>query len=176
NHLFHASIWQVSRRHPGIVILHDLRVHNFFDSLYRAQWRDTAGYFAQMKRCYGDEGLRAATEFVNSGAANIDFMTEHYPLTPLALENCLAVVVHSQEAFAYIEAMRQWPVAIASLPRTLPPPRDENAMLGGAEPPYRLIMFGHMGRNRRLDAVLEALWTMPERESFRLDIFGDIAD
>src|ERR1051325_10318290 len=88
NHRFHTSIWQVSRQHPGIVILHDLRVHNFFDSLYRGQWRDVAGYLAQMKRIYGDKGLRAATEFVNSGTANIDFMSEHYPLTPLALENC----------------------------------------------------------------------------------------
>jgi glycosyltransferase involved in cell wall biosynthesis len=175
NHLFHAAIWQVSRRHPGIVILHDLRVHNFFDSLYRGQWRDVPGYLAQMRRYYGDEGLRAASEFVNSGAVNIDFMTEHYPLTPLALENCLAVLVHSQEAFEYIEAMKEWPVAIASLPRTLPPPRDENAEFASA-PPYLLIMFGYMGRNRRLDAVLEALATMPERESFRLDIFGDIAD
>jgi glycosyltransferase involved in cell wall biosynthesis len=84
-------------------------------------------------------------------------------------------LVHSQEAFEYIEAMKEWPVAIASLPRTLPPPRDENAEFASA-PPYRLIMFGYMGRNRRLDAVLEALATMPERESFRLDIFGDIAD
>ena len=43
NHLFHAAIWQVSRVHPGIVVLHDLRVQNFFDSLYRGQWRDTEG-------------------------------------------------------------------------------------------------------------------------------------
>ncbi|HEY2961264.1 MAG TPA: glycosyltransferase [Pyrinomonadaceae bacterium] len=175
NHLFHASIWQVSRRHPGIVILHDLRVHNFFDSLYRAQWRDTAGYLAHVKRCYGDEGLRAATEFVN-GTMNIDFMTEHYPLTPLALENCLAVVVHTQEALEQVQAMREWPVAYASLPRTLPPQRDDNAALRSAKPPYRLIMFGYMGRNRRLDAVLEALAALPERDSFRLEIFGEIAD
>ena len=174
NHLFHASIWEVSRRHPGIVILHDLRVHNFFDSLYRGQWRDTAGYLAQVKRYYGDEGLRAATEFVHSGAVNIDFMTERYPLTPLALENCLAVLVHSQESFAAVEAMKQWPVAFAALPRTLPPQRDEQPAY--LKPPYRLVMFGHMGRNRRLDAVLEALGTMPERDAFRLDIFGDIAD
>jgi glycosyltransferase involved in cell wall biosynthesis len=37
-------------------------------------------------------------------------------------------------------------------------------------------MFGYMGRNRRLDAVLEALSTLPERESFQLDIFGEVAD
>ena len=174
NHLFHAAIWQVSRRHPGIVILHDLRVHNFFESLYRGQWRDVAGYLEQMKRCYGDEGLRAATEFVNSGAVNIDQMTEHYPLTPLALENCLAVLVHSQEAFQRVGEMKEWPVTFASLPRTLPPHNDVARLATG--PPYRLIMFGYMGRNRRLDAVLEALGTLPERDSFRLDIFGDIAD
>ena len=173
NHLFHASIWQISRQHPGIVILHDLRVHNFFDSLYRGQWRDVAGYLSQMKRYYGDEGLRDATQFVNSGAVNIDFMTEHYPFTALALENSLAVVVHTEEAFSQVEALRQWPVALASLPRTLPS-HDDVARPAG--PPYRLIMFGYMGRNRRLDAVLEALGNLPERDSFRLDIFGEIAD
>jgi glycosyltransferase involved in cell wall biosynthesis len=176
NHLFHASIWQVSRQHPGIVILHDLRVHNFFESLYRGQWRDTAGYLAQMKRYYGDEGLRAADRFVN-GLVNIDFLTEHYPLTPLALENCLAVVVHTQEALVQVEAMKQWPVALASLPRTMPLNHDAaNPETRSATPPYRLIMFGYMGRNRRLDAVLEALAALPERESFRLDIFGEIPD
>ena len=173
NHLFHASIWEVSRQHPGIVILHDLRVQNFFESLYLGQWRDLGGYFAQMKRYYGDEGLRAANDYVN-GAVNIDFLTEQYPLTPLALENSLAVVVHTQEALAQVEALREWPVALASLPRTLPPSEDTAPRL--ATPPYRLIMFGYMGRNRRLDAVLEALAALPERESFQLDIFGEIPE
>ena len=44
NHRFHTSIWQVSRRAPGIVILHDVRLHDFFESLYRGQWRDERGY------------------------------------------------------------------------------------------------------------------------------------
>ena len=176
NHLFHASIWQVSRQHPGIVILHDLRVHNFFESLYRGRWRDQAGYLAHMKRYYGDEGLRAANDYVN-GAVQIDFLTDHYPLTPLALENCLAVMVHTREAFAHVEAMKQWPVALASLARTLPPHElADYAALRQATPPYRLVMFGYMGRNRRLDAVLEALAALPERDSFRLDIFGEIPD
>ena len=175
NHLFHASIWQVSRQHPGIVVLHDLRVHNFFESLYRGHWRDQAGYLAHMKRCYGNEGLRAANDYVN-GTVSIDFLSEHYPLTPLALENCLAVLVHTQEAFANVEAMKQWPVTLAALPRTLPPQDANHTTLRSAAPPYRLIMFGYMGRNRRLDAVLEALAALPQRDSFRLDIFGEIPD
>ena len=101
-------------------------------------------------------------------------MTERFPLTPLALENSLAVVVHTQEALTQVEALKEWPVALASLPRALPP--DGNVTLNSAVAPFRLIMFGYMGRNRRLESVLEALGTLPERESFRLDIFGDIAD
>ena len=174
NHLFHASIWQVSRRHPGIVVLHDLRVHNFFDSLYRGQWRDVAGYFTEMQRYYGDEGVRAAMELVNTGGANMDFMSEHFPLTELALENCLAVVVHTQEALERVEALKQFPVALTSLPRALPV--ENNRIARPGVPPYRLIMFGYMGRNRRLEAVLEALGNLPERDSFQLDIFGEIAD
>src|SRR6202022_2980726 len=40
NPLFHGSIWQISRLHAGIVVLHDLRLHHFFDGLYRVKWRD----------------------------------------------------------------------------------------------------------------------------------------
>ena len=175
NHIFHASIWQVSRQHSGIVILHDLRMHNFFDSLYRAQWRDTNGYLDQIKLHYGEEGLDAATEFVK-GRLSIDFMTEHYPLTPLALENSLGVVVHTDEAFEQLQCSKQWPVMFTPLPRSIPPSRNGDERAGTHSPPYRLIIFGYIGRNRRLNAVLEALSGMPERDCFRLDIFGEIAD
>ena len=36
----------------------------------------------------------------------------------------------------------------------------------------QLIVFGFIGGNRRLDAVLETLAAMPERALFRLDIYG----
>ena len=49
-------------------------------------------------------------------------------------------------------------------------------MFRQAEPPYRLVTFGYMGRNRRLDAVLQALATFPERDRFRLDVFGEVPD
>jgi glycosyltransferase involved in cell wall biosynthesis len=42
--------------------------------------------------------------------------------------------------------------------------------------PYRLILFGYIGRNRRLDAVLRALAQLPQREDFHLDIYGSILD
>ena len=58
----------------------------------------------------------AATEFVNAEHADFDYMTEHYPLTLLALENCLGVVVHTEEALAQLEQAKRWPVIYAPLP------------------------------------------------------------
>jgi glycosyltransferase involved in cell wall biosynthesis len=39
---------------------------------------------------------------------------------------------------------------------------------------YRLVLFGHIGTNRRLEAVLRALGSFPERHRFQLDVYGDV--
>ena len=35
NKRFHWAIWFVSRVHPGVIVLHDFRLHHFFDELGR---------------------------------------------------------------------------------------------------------------------------------------------
>src|SRR5438132_8346981 len=62
NPIFHGSIWQISRLQAGIVVLHDLRLHHFFDGLYRVQWRDLDSYLAVMESYYGPQGRRDAAE------------------------------------------------------------------------------------------------------------------
>jgi glycosyltransferase involved in cell wall biosynthesis len=175
NHLFHAAIWQVSRRAAGIVVLHDFRLHDFFECLYRVQWRDADAYLAQMERQYGEEGLRAATEFVNARKGDYDLMAQRFPLTPLALENSLGTVVHTREAFEELKTAKRFAVVYAPLPAaTLVSQRSLS--VNRASNPYGLIIFGHIGRNRRLDAVLKALSELPNRDRFRLDIYGKIDD
>ncbi len=43
-------------------------------------------------------------------------------------------------------------------------------------PPYRILVFGFLGPNRRIPALLQALAELPVRDSFRLDIYGDMDD
>jgi len=174
NHLHHASIWQVSRKSPGIVILHDVRLHDFFESLYRGHWRDQAGYLAQIEKHYGEEGLRMATEFVSARHGDFDLMAQRFPMTGAALENALGAVVHTKDAFDELRALNRWPVFYAPLPSA---PIMTSAPAGGrSASTHRLIIFGHIGRNRRLDAVLEALAQLPQRDHFELDIYGEIDD
>jgi glycosyltransferase involved in cell wall biosynthesis len=174
NHLHHAAIWQVSRQSPGIVILHDARLHDFFESLYRGQWRDQPGYLAQIQKHYGEEGLRLATEFVTARHGDYDFMAQRFSMTGAVLENALGAVVHTKDGFDELRTSIRCPVFYAPLPSA---PILKSAEADGLpRQPYRLIIFGHIGRNRRLDAVLEALAQLPQANPFRLDIYGEIDD
>ena len=180
NHLFHGSIWQVARRQPGAVILHDLSLHEFFDSLYRHQWQDTDGYLDHMETHYGEEGRNAAAESVRNGATSIHPLTERYPLTALALENSLGVLVHTREAYEELKQANRWVLAYAPLPFSPKPPpslsREQPNKKRVNGQPYRLIVFGFINRNRRLDVLLETLAQFPQKDKFLLDIYGEVWD
>jgi glycosyltransferase involved in cell wall biosynthesis len=167
---FHGAIWEVSRRHPGVVVLHDLHLHHLFGGLFK-QAGDFAGYEAALTRYHGPGGARAAAEFWG-GRLGADFMAEHFPLTPLALENALGALVHTRPAFERLRRAGCWPVACAPLPYA-PKPRPPRRPGG---PPYRLVVFGYLGPNRRLPVLLQALAHFPHRDRFRLDVYGTLWD
>ncbi|HKR14420.1 MAG TPA: glycosyltransferase [Pyrinomonadaceae bacterium] len=173
NHLHHASIWQVSRQSPGIVVLHDVRLHDFFESLYRGHWRDQEGYLALIEKHYGAEGLQIATEFVSARHGDYDLMAQRFPLAGAVIENALGVLVHTQTALDELGSNR-CPRFLVPLPSA--PIIGKTSGNGRRVEPHRLIIFGHIGRNRRLDAVLEALSQLPQQNLFQLDIYGEIDD
>ena len=173
NHMeLHAAIWEVSRRHGGLVVLHDPCLQDFFTRLYLEGWQDEKGYRAAMERIYGAEGARAA-DALRNGKLSVDALNERYPLTPLALENALGVLVHSPLAFDALAKRNRWPVVHAPLPC---PAGPRGACRRRSEPPFRLVVFGFLGKNRCLDVLLLALAEFPERDRFRLDVYGSLWD
>lgn len=171
---FHVEAWRTSTCHPGIVILHETRLHNFFEGLFHHHLdHDLDQYLAVMQRHYGTRGRRDGERWW-FGGLSIDLMNEHYPLTPLALEGAIAVVAHS-DAASCADLGISIPLLKAALPyvpRAVPqrrvPTRDGE--------PVRLVIFGHLGRNRRIDSVLSVLADLPDRSRFTLDIYGRIGD
>ncbi len=111
----HGSIWQVSRSHPGIVILHDLSLQHLFAGLFRDQWHDRDGYLAQMEKHYEWEGRLAAEAFWNGQLPTL-YMSEHYPLTALAVQGALGVLVHTQEGMLRQKQENPCPVTYLPLP------------------------------------------------------------
>lgn len=150
NHLFHGTIWEVSRRLPGLTILHDLRLDDFF-----LNWRPME---------MPSQGTRVSR--AEEGTTDLTF----------ALENSLGVVVHTSEAFERVNALNRWIVAHIPLAFSLPPATTARRSERAPTAPYRLIVFGFIHRNRRLPSLLQALATLPERDKFQLEIYGELWD
>ena len=169
---FHGDIWQISRQCPGIVVLHDFKLQDFFANLYKEKWQDKQGYLKQMQRYYGSEGKEAAEAFW-LGAISTNSIAQNYPLTPLALENGMGVITHNQEVYDSLSQEKRWLVGYIPLSYTSKfNCIDKNSFK--TSPPYRLIVFGYINTNRRLDVLLEALSTFNSKNAFTLDIYGQI--
>lgn len=169
---FHQQIWQVSYHCPGLVVLHDVKLQHFFGGIYRDINKDKHGYLKQMRYYYGIPGEIAAEKFWD-GKISTESMAERYPLTALALKNSLAVITHSQQAYTKLKQENLWLTGYIPLPY---PSQVQllNKKAKNNREYYQLIIFGYIGVNRCLEIVLESLAQFPQRECFRLDIYGEI--
>jgi glycosyltransferase involved in cell wall biosynthesis len=168
----HAGICQVSRRHPGVVVLHDLGLPHLFLALYREQRQDRAGYRAELERFYGDFGGWLAPRLWD-GRIPVQAVADCYPHTALAVEGALGVLVHTRAAYDALRPAMQWPLAYQPLAYRAAPHVPHSAEPGV---PHRLVVFGHIDANRGLASVLEALARFGADGPFRLDVYGTVWD
>lgn len=164
NSIFHIAATVLALTRPGIVILHDTRLRDL-----AAHIRGIPGVLSP-SACAADEEQCA-----------------HHLLRALA-ERSLAVIVHSGTAatslagfacrvvrlnlpFRLSNATNDWSKKNCWWPYT----RELGSATDYSRPPARplsLVIFGHLGPNRRIDSIIQAIAGMPQRQSFRLDIYG----
>lgn len=175
----HGGIWRVSGQHPGITVLHDLRLHDFFYTLWVHYRNDRASYLAALERWYGGTGRRAGEAFCQGGISPAA-MAQEFPLTREAVHGALGVVTHAGLAWQELGEAPACPVRVLDLPYVEAPEACYGRWTGirreQQRPPYRLVVFGYLGRNRRLEEVLEAIGGFPERNQFRLEVCGQLWD
>lgn len=182
NNDFHGSIWQVSQRYPGIVVIHDVNLHYLFTCLYpRYQEEGTADRKAYVELMRNSHGVHCQQDLNKFFAGKLDWGTisERYPLTFAAVENALGVIVHTRDAYDLFTKDRRCkcPVLYSPLPYPATPIQSVSRDANLTHPPYRLIVFGYLGgMYRRVQSVLEALGGMAEKNAFHLDIYGKIWD
>jgi len=172
---FHGPIWRVNRQHPGVVVLHDLGLQYLFAilalndrGLIREEYRQMMAFH------YPDGGARLAEAFLN-GEYGVEELCESCPLTLAALENATAVGVHTQIGSSLIESVTTLPVKYVPLATEHHQPSSSS----DAKPDdglRRIIMFGFIGTNRRLESVLQVLRDFPEKHRFCLDVYGKVSD
>ena len=181
NNDFHGSIWQISRQYPGIVVIHDVNLHYLLTchyANYMEPGADRDAYVDLVKRYHGNTCQQDLNRFF-TGKLDWSTIAERYPLTFAAVENALGVIVHTQAAYETLalDSRCSCPVLYSPLPYPAQPIHPVSRSKSKSFPPYKLIIFGYLGGTyRRVQAVLEALGMMAEKELFHLDIYGQIWD
>jgi len=171
---YHGAIWAVSRQHPGIVVLHDLKLQDFFLVLAEQnRFIDKDDYLRMTAFHYGNAGRKLAESYFGR-TISLGELADHCSLVKFATENALAVVAHSQAGYDQLADDASLPAAYIPLCVCGPMPRidlDRRTEVV-TDDPYRIIIFGFLGRNRRVDAFLKTFAEFPQRGRFRLDVYG----
>src|SRR5205823_5104264 len=106
---FHGAIWQVSRQHPGVIVLHDLKLQDFFLGLVAQGRLAQHEYLAMMEHYYPKVGSRLAASYW-AQVTPIENLREVCPLTGAASENALGIATHSSEGGKIPGSENQCPV------------------------------------------------------------------
>lgn len=167
---FHKAIYQVARSVPGISILHDARMHHFVFANYRYGQPEWEEYIRLAGSIYGKNGASVARKITDSHGTLIDGYVEEMPFTEPVLWNSVGAICHSNIAAEDIKGrssvpILQLPLPFESLART-------SRVRTTWEPPFRLIMFGYIGTNRRLTEILAALKDVRGEIEFQFDVYG----
>ncbi len=175
---FFAKTWFLNQMKPGVVILHDTKLHHFFEGIYRQIFQDETAYLRVMEEQYGEAGRASGWEYCRQ-RLSIEHMAEHFPMTAWAIQNALAVIVHTPHSLKVVHSLTRSPAWMVPLPYAAEPGLAlEDAAAPEAfsrERRARLIVFGYLNVNRRIIELLSALAEMPERNLFELHILGTVA-
>jgi len=168
--VFHQDIYALSRRVPGIVVAHDLVLQEFFRDMVHNRSLAPSSYIATMRRHYGEDAAATAESVCASGQLTRDILNR-FPMFEGAIEHSVAALVHTEPGFDAMSSRGLVPTYGLDLPFAVGPPIDARRSETG---PLKLLQFGHIGPNRRLMEVLEALGEVKDRIEFNFEICGSV--
>lgn len=162
---FHGAIYDVATRFPGVVILHDLVMHHFFEQYYLAERGDRAGYLKEIEYAHGAAG-RALGEAIVEGRAGAIWHTPvmlDVHMARSAVRACLHVVVHSAFAQRALAPVADVPVTLLPFP-TPSIGEAESAGTGStaaADDRVRFLTYGMINPNKMIREIIEAFGMSP---------------
>lgn len=173
DHRYHAGIYEAALAHPGVVVLHDFALQNFFLGLARE--RGSLGlYLDELEACHGARVRAQAEETVSRGgtpaAASAPLA---FPLNGRLANAAEALVVHSEWGRARLARIAPAvPVAHIHLPVV---PEDaapvDTATARGCRP-VEIASFGHITTEKGIERTLAALAALGEGHDFHYTLVG----
>jgi glycosyltransferase involved in cell wall biosynthesis len=165
--VFHSGLLRLARRIPAVIVLHDLAIQELLiDSVTNGLF-DRATYLSEMEAWYGPKG-RACLEDSSTGGATLG---SKMPGFEICLNMAHSVLTHTKVAHDAVRARTKLPTHHLELPFAAGESPSFKRLRYG---PLRLLQFGFIGPNRRLEQMLEAIAGMQPDFDFVFDIMGQV--
>ncbi len=149
---FHREIYLLSRRRPGICILHDFVMHHFFAAYYLDHLQNPGAYASLIERTYGADAPPGGRVWETNEVVR-------FPLFEEAVRSALGVVTHSRFFKEHVEKSFAGPVTRIPLAYDvgLKGPAVSRAQIGLTPDQILIVTVGHVNPNKQIDRVIEAI-------------------
>lgn len=158
---YHLPIYETAVRFPGVVVLHDLVMRDFFLDYATRIARRPDLFPAMLGYSHGPEAEAHGREVIGGRAAETidDARRLNWPLFRPALRGAVGAVVHSAYAHTRVKEVTGLPVARLNFPlfgpaRQLVSVTHRPTPAGG---PVRLLTFGMLNANKLIHTTLEVI-------------------
>lgn len=175
NHRYHEGIYDVARVHPGIIVLHDFAVHDFFFKLALARG-DHNFYLEEVQACYG-AAMRDEVdeELVRGATPTILADPLLFPLNNRLVNSAEAIIVHSEWSRARLQAIAPAvPLAHINLHVAPQAGKDTTAALTRrvGKRKVEIASFGFVTTEKGIERVLRALAVLSSDHDFHYTLVG----
>jgi glycosyltransferase involved in cell wall biosynthesis len=161
----YKEIFETSRRHKGVIVLHDIFLHHFFAGYYLDFRKDSISYLKKLEELHGPEARLAGESLVAAKRPALCESYEEllkYPLFEEAIVGADGVIVHSRQHASLVKEKWLGPVRALDLPCY----EDDKQANFPHEPLTRsehgdrrllLVTVGNIARNSQVHKVIELL-------------------
>lgn len=170
--IFHGGFLQMTSRIPTVVILHDLALQEMYLQAIHKGLMSLDKYLDDMEQWYGQAGRQQALLCWEGRISAYDLNMAH-PGFEILMKNAVAIVTHTSAAHKAVAKRRFVPAYQLDLPYKAQHASSSERSISG---PLRLMQFGYIGPNRRLENILEALAGLDSSIEFIFDICGKLWD
>ena len=167
NSPFHAHMWDLLERFPGVIVLHDIFLG---DATYYRSEHGTSPLLGLPMRLYADHGYGALATYAHT--KDIQAAIQNYPYSLCLIQAAMGVIVHSEHAktLAGQRYNAQLAERFSVIPhlRVLPPlaaKQAARAALGIEQDIFLVCSFGHIVSNKMYAELLEAWLASPLAEN-----------
>lgn len=156
NHVVHKEIWQRAVQTPGLVVLHELVLHDLIYMSTVAEGNNQA-YVEEMAFCYGEAG-RSMAERRLRGELELNHID--YPLCGRLVHTAAGIVAHSHYVVDHVRQIRpDVPTFVVPLPFNDEGHGSERVSRASLGLPEEAVVFGSFGfvaAHKRIRVALDA--------------------